>query len=150
MNSPIRLQTNEHLLRNAMTHHEQQLQGADKTIRRVINTNAANIFGDNALLNPSDIEITPVFMIDEPVFTLRAWHETGDNKNRGILQMQNLSFRLKLVGEDMFMAVDNDDSASEHKLSTLEAIVLRDIGNTALATTTFHEMFRQYDQQDES
>jgi len=103
---------------------ENELGGLKDTLISVANDRAFNTFGKTALLNPSDIEITPA-VIDEPVFILRAWHETGGQGNAGVLQKHDLSFKLASVKENVFISTEDKKL---YLLTTRETLLLTRIG----------------------
>ncbi|HET7060134.1 MAG TPA: hypothetical protein VFH99_02350 [Candidatus Saccharimonadales bacterium] len=100
---------------------------ADKLVTAV-NDRAYNRFGKTALRDPSDIEITPA-AIDEPVFVVRAWHQTGAAHNAGIVQPQDFTFKLAAMREDMYMSTDDE---TMYPLTTREAFLLVTVGGLSM------------------
>ena len=105
-----------------------ELGGLKEKFITVVNDRAHNTFGKIALRDPSDIEVTPA-MIDGPVFVMRAWHETGGPGTAGIVQEHDLSFRLKTMREEMYIATDDE---MMYPLTTRESFLLVRIGGTTM------------------
>jgi hypothetical protein len=107
---------------------EDELGGLADKLVTAVNDRAYNRFGKTALREPSEIEVTPT-MIDEPVFVVRAWHETGTAVNAGIVQEHDFTFRLKTMREDMYITTDDE---TMYPLTTREAFLMVGIGGATM------------------
>ncbi len=107
---------------------EDELGGLRDKLLSMVNDRAYNRFGKRALRDPSDIEITPA-MIDEPVFVVRAWHETDTPGAAGVVQEHDFSFKLKPMREDAYMSTDDEKM---YPLTTRETFLLVSIGGFAM------------------
>lgn len=114
-------------------------QTTGNALIRIVNQHATTTFGKDAILNPTDIELRPAFGLDEPVFGVRAWHETGIGTRRGTLQEQNFSFTVELGNHRLFAVIENDDQPVKYELSAYEAHVFHSIGMGALFLNTKDE-----------
>lgn len=97
-----------------------------------VNDRAYNRFGKTALRDPSDIEITPA-AIDQPIFVIRAWHQTGTAGNAGIVQAHDFTFRMATMREDMYMSIEDE---TMYPLTTREAFLLVTIGGLTMLKST--------------
>ena len=107
---------------------EDELGGLNEKLTTIVNDRAYNTFGKTALRDPSDVEVTPA-MIGEPVFVVRAWHETGGAGNAGIVQAHDFSFRLAPLREDLYMLTDDEKM---YPLTTREALLLVSVGGITM------------------
>lgn len=107
---------------------EDELGGLADKLVTAANDRAYNRFGKTALRDPSDIEVTPA-IIDEPVFIVRAWHETGSAGSAGIVQSHDFTFRLATMREDMYISTDDE---TMYPLTTREAFLLAGIGGATM------------------
>lgn len=112
---------------------EEELGGLADKLVTVANDQAIEKFGKTALMDPSDIEITPA-VLEEPFFVIRAWHQTANDLNPGIIQNHDFSLSLTFEGEDMFIKTESD---SLYPLTTREAILLCGLGGAAIINTIF-------------
>lgn len=111
---------------------EQIRRTTGNALIRIVNQHAATTFGEDAIPDPTDIELRPALGFSMPVFGVRAWHETGIGAKRGTLQEQNLSFTIELDNHRLFAVVENDDQPMKYELSTYEAHIFHTIGMGAL------------------
>jgi len=107
---------------------KEELGGLSDKLVGAVNDRAYNIYGKTALRDPSEIEITPA-VLDKPVFVVRAWHETGNDDNVGIVQAHDFTFRLKAMREDVYIATEDE---TMYPLTTREAFLLARIGGLTM------------------
>jgi hypothetical protein len=92
------------------------------------NDDAREKFGKHALLNPSDIHLTPVVGFDgtSTPIVVEAWHEVTGSNSRSKTQYHSFEVDSKLSGEDMLLLVksDRDDDHRGYLLTTREAFIL--------------------------
>ena len=112
-----------------------RLGGLADKLRLIANEKASKKFGDNAIDNPTDIEITPA-ALEEPIFIIRAWHEIGKARKRAVMQAHDYSFRVVFEGEDVFMKTEE---GNEYPLTTREAFLLVSLGGHALMSNFISE-----------
>ena len=97
----------------------------------MVNDAARDEFGDSALLDPSDVMLSPVMGPDERLFMVTGWHTTADNK--GIFQRTTLQARMSIIGEDAYLF--HEEGNRNYPLSTREFAVLASLANVAFAQT---------------
>lgn len=118
-----------------------EYDGAEKELREladklttIADDTAVNKFGETALKNPTDIEILPVF-IDEPLFIINAWHESGSSEYHGRFQVHDFSLRTCLEDENVYLATEDN---RKYPVSTRETLVLMGLSNIAVINTLLH------------
>ncbi|MEX0668139.1 MAG: hypothetical protein WD061_00145 [Candidatus Saccharimonadales bacterium] len=84
---------------------------------------AVGKFGEKALRNPTDIELSLEIMFEEPVYIVRCWHQTN-SETPAIMQSHDFSFKLSIDGEDGFIDVED---LAKYKITTRETLLLLDL-----------------------
>lgn len=89
----------------------------------MVNTMRKEEFGEDAILDPADIEIQPDIVDDDMVFFVNSWHESGEAGSIGVFQQHGFSFRLKLGKADVYI-VTNTEKEHAFKLTGRQALVV--------------------------
>lgn len=106
---------------------EEQLGDFAGKLSGMVKDAATAKFGEEALPDPSNIEIVPAHM-GEPLFVVSAWHQEGEGDAQERKQYLDFSFKVKLDGDEAVIEADNDLS---YPLTTRETLLLARVANIA-------------------
>jgi hypothetical protein len=112
---------------------EQELKGLAGKLVTIANDTANSLYYQ-PIPNPTDLEITPVFFDDEPMFVVNAWHETA---GRPAAKMQLFDFTLRLAceDEDAFLATEDE---RKYPLTTRETFLIMGLSSFAIVNSMIH------------
>lgn len=114
---------------------EEELGNLSDKLKAIVNDQAAERFGEHAIYNPSDINITPTVM-EEPMFVVNTWHQT-DSEFPGVLQSQDFTLKMHVEAEDVYVCADDEER--KYRLTTRETLLLVQLGNIALMNTLLNQ-----------
>lgn len=127
--------------------HGQEFDGAEERLgnlshklNAVANDQARARFGDSAITDPSNIEVTPAAM-GNPIFIVNTWHQTGSEQYPGVIQRQDFTLKLQGEGEDVYVYADDEER--RYRLTTRETLLLMDLGNIALMRAMLDDSDRE-------
>lgn len=119
-----------------------EYDGAEKELRElagkittITDDMAVNKFGETALKNPTDIEISPVLTVDEPVLVINAWHGTGSSEDPGRFQVHDFILKTRLEGENVYLETED---GRLYPVSTRETLLLIGLADIAIINTLLH------------
>lgn len=114
-------------------HRDYVVEITGEAVRRVVNDHATTLYGEHAVPDPTDIELTPDFENQTAIFGVRAWHTVGAGAAQDILQPQNFSFYLQQRWDEDFIVVKNEgENRTMHAATFYEASVLHAIAMSTI------------------
>lgn len=120
---------------------EDELGKLYQTFRAVANDQVVIRRGDEALPDPSDIEITPS-ILEEPFFVVNAWHQTNSEVYPGVFQRQDFTLRILEEGEDVYLSAYDSESNQRYRLTTRETLFLMRVAQIAAYRTLLRDTDR--------